>query len=146
MSDDLTLEDPSIFDSTNINNTSIPPAAPELIPDRPAVVTRSGRRVIPNQRYFNYSMHANSVFLHTFSPDNRSSEGVPLLQPDLDQHSEPHPFALFCEHMFAHSASTDPDTMTFDEAMQAPDRHEFIEAMRKNSMTILSASIGRSSL
>ena len=45
---------------------------------------------------------------------------------------EPHPFALFTEQVIAlASKSTDPDTLTFEEAMQAPDREQFIEAMYK---------------
>jgi hypothetical protein len=34
-------------------------------------------------------------------------------------------------NMFSVAASSDPNTMTFYEAMQAPDREEFIKAMKK---------------
>ena len=37
--------------------------------------------------------------------------------------------ALLCTHMFAF-ITTDPDTMTLSDALQAPDRAQFLTAMR----------------
>ena len=39
---------------------------------------------------------------------------------------------LTAQHIFGNVASSrDPDTMTLDEALQQPDREEFIKAMHK---------------
>lgn len=91
------------------------------------VVTRSGRRVRRNPRYFS-DMHANSVFLQTFSPQRRAPC---LLQPDVEALVEPHPLALMSERVLGLTASSDPDTMTLDEALNQPDREEFVKAMHK---------------
>ena len=44
---------------------------------------------------------------------------------------EPHPFAFISESLIGMSTSSDPDTMTLDEAMAAPDKNEFTQAMHK---------------
>ncbi|CAJ1941720.1 unnamed protein product [Cylindrotheca closterium] len=90
--------------------------------------TRSGRHSKPNPRIFNDQMAtANSAYLETFSPalDHEELQGHELLQADHSE--EPHPFAS----IFALAGSADPDTLTFDEAMKAHDRAEFIKAMYK---------------
>jgi hypothetical protein len=48
-------------------------------------------------------------------------EGASLLQLGHDSSQEPHPLALLTEYVLGLAASSDPDTMTFDDAMQAPD-------------------------
>ena len=94
----LEIVEPSVINST----------------DAPTV-TRSGRQVTKNPRYFN-AMHANSAYLDTFSPDESVSEGASLLQLGHDSSQEPHPLALLTEYALSLSSSTDPDTMTFDDA------------------------------
>ena len=54
-----------------------------------------------------------------------------MLQPDYKASAEPHPFALLTEQVFGLAASSDPDTMTLDEALQQADRDEFVKAMHK---------------
>eukprot|EP00980_Cylindrotheca_fusiformis_P000460 scaffold114_cov69-Cylindrotheca_fusiformis.AAC.1 len=114
------------------------PHRPQATP--PTVTTRSGRQVTPNRFYFNES-HANTAYLDTFSPKcNDTSTDRSILQPDCERASEPHPAALMANHIFSFvSSASDPDTMTLDEAMRAPDRAEFIKAMHKE----LSDHIGR---
>lgn len=56
----------------------------------------------------------------------------PLLQNDYAFASEPHPLALVSEFVHGNVASSsDPDTMTLEEALRQPDREEFIKAMYK---------------
>jgi hypothetical protein len=112
---------------------------PAPLPHRPSepTHTRSGRRVTPNRFYFNDS-HANTAYLETFSPGVANPPS--LLQPDCEHAAEPHPLALMADYVIALvSSASDPDTMTFNEAMQAPDRDEFVKAMHKE----LSDHIGR---
>jgi hypothetical protein len=122
-------------------------ASPDLpiplpLPHRPTgpTYTRSGRRVTPNRFYFNNS-HANTAYLDTFSPGVTSADNpTSLLQPDCENVTEPHPLALLATYVIALvSSASDPDTMTFAEAMQAPDRDEFVKAMHKE----LADHIGR---
>jgi hypothetical protein len=106
-----------------------PPVAPAQ--SDPVVVTRSGRRVNPNPRYFN-DAHANTMLLDSFSSEYKSfdHEATSLLQPVHQE--EPHPLALLNESVFGvPGISSDPDTMTLEEAMNQPDRAQFIEAMKK---------------
>jgi hypothetical protein len=98
-------------------------------PPIPATVTRSGRSVRRPQRL----IAAIALFLTTFSPQPIDGTALHLLQPDVEAYAEPHPFALFTEHVVAFVGS-DPDTMTLDEALKDPDRDQFIEAMRKELM------------
>jgi hypothetical protein len=98
----------------------VPPPARDV----PPTMTRSGRMSRPPRRL----IAAVGLFLQTFSPlPIEESTVLHLLQPDIEAHSEPHPLALFSEHLVAFVGS-DPDTMTLDEA---PDREQFIEVMRK---------------
>eukprot|EP00980_Cylindrotheca_fusiformis_P022822 scaffold9810_cov62-Cylindrotheca_fusiformis.AAC.1 len=116
--------------STELNVPVPLPNRPQATP--PTVTTRSGRQVTPNRFYFNES-HANTAYLDTFSPEcNDTSTDRSILQPDCERASEPHPAALMANHIFSFvSSASDPDTMTFDEAMRAPDRAKFIKAMHK---------------
>lgn len=55
-----------------------------------------------------------------------------LLQPDLEGIVEPHPtcMALLSESVFVANATlSDSDTMNLEDAMAAPDREQFLEAM-----------------
>jgi hypothetical protein len=90
------------------------------------VTTRSGRTSRPPQRL----IAAVCLFLQIFFPLPTTGTALHLLQPDIEAYSEPHPLALFSEHLIAFVGS-DPDTMTLDEALKEPDREPFIEAMRK---------------
>eukprot|EP00980_Cylindrotheca_fusiformis_P016832 scaffold5080_cov130-Cylindrotheca_fusiformis.AAC.1 len=136
---------PTLSESTASSEPSTELNVPVPLPNRPqatppTVTTRSGRQVTPNRFYFNES-HANTAYLDTFSPEcNDTSTDRSILQPDCERASEPHPAALMANHIFSFvSSASDPDTMTFDEAMRAPDRAEFIKAMHKE----LSDHIGR---
>jgi hypothetical protein len=53
------------------------------------------------------------------------------LQPDIEAHAEPHPFALLSEHVVAFIGSSNPDTMMLQEALKEPYRYKFIKAMTK---------------
>ena len=55
---------------------------------------------------------------------------MPLLQPDIEGQSEPHPIALMSDHIFSFIGS-DPDTMHLEEALSQTERVEFIKAMEK---------------
>ena len=46
---------------------------------------------------------------------------MPLLKPDIEIQSEPHPIALMSEHIFAFIES-DPDIMHLEEELSKPDR------------------------
>jgi hypothetical protein len=101
--------------------------APPPAPNVPPTVTRSGHMSRPPRRL----IATIWLFLQTFSPlPTAESTVLHLLQPDTEAHSEPHPLALFSEHLVAFVGS-DPDTMTLDEVLKAPDREQFIEAMCK---------------
>ena len=52
-----------------------------------------------------------------------------LLQPN--NQVEPHPFAFISESVIGMATSSDPDTMALGEAMAAPDKNEFTQAMHK---------------
>lgn len=125
------------FDSSNPVNepatTETPPAVTTPPPpvDEPSpapYVTRSGRTT--RVKKFFDEIHANAAFLWTFSPCTPSESDQPLLQNDYV--SEPHPFAFVLEGVVGNVAnSSDPDTMTMAEAMNQPDREEFVKAMHK---------------
>ena len=105
----------------------IPPPAPNPVIDLPT--SRAGRRITPNRKYFNENMIQSTVaFLNTFSPEP-STTLFELLQPLPP--FDPHPLAFAIDAIHCHSASADPDVMTFDEAMASPDRIQFIAAMQK---------------
>ena len=59
-------------------------------------------------------------------------EDLSLLQPDLPAKVETiHPLSSVLEPITSLLSSQDPDTMTLQEAMQQPDKNEFIKAMYK---------------
>jgi hypothetical protein len=64
-------------------------------------------------------------------PSSSESNVLLLLQPDIEAHAEPHPFALLTEHVVSYIGQSDPDMMHLDEALCQPDREQFIEAMKK---------------
>jgi hypothetical protein len=98
-------------------------------PIAPEVTTQSGRTVRAPQQL----IATVALFLTIFSPLPTDGAVLHLLQPDVEAHAEPRPFALFTEHVVAFVGS-DPDTMTLDEALKEPDREQFIAAMRKELM------------
>lgn len=76
----------------------------------------------PNPQYFN-DAHAN---VSSTNPYITKNEGVPLLQVQPEMVN-----TAFSTPFFASLATSDPDTMTFEEALSQPDRNEFIKAMYK---------------
>jgi hypothetical protein len=115
----------------------VEPTIPELPSDpiyeqaSSATTTRSGRRVTPNRFIYN-EQHAHAAYTDTFTSPDLKDNDFPLLQPDIGEQIEPHPMAFVSEHVVAMASSrSDPDTMTFAEAMKAPDREEFVKAMTK---------------
>ena len=44
-------------------------------------------------------------------------------------YAKPHPFTFISESVIGMATFSDPDTMTLDEAMTAPYKNEFIQAM-----------------
>ena len=52
-----------------------------------------------------------------------------LLQPN--NQVKPNPFAFISESIIGMATSSDPDTMTLDEAMAAPNKNKFIQSMHK---------------
>jgi hypothetical protein len=74
---------------------------------------------------------ASLAFLHTFPPVPAENTAMLILQPDVEAYAEPYPFAMYLEDVFAFVASSDPDTMTMQEALAQPDREQFIKAMPK---------------
>ena len=89
-------------------------------------------------------MHANSTLLHTFSPKVDHSYPISVLQPDAA--IEPHPFASISNYVISMTASSDPDTMTLEEALAAPDRDKFVEAMVKELKYHVDHTIGMARL
>ena len=129
-------------DGTSIPDAFTTPPDPE-IPNRSAIAqpvpdstsgelpsTRSGRQVKPRTRLI-------EAFVTTFCPaQGTENKGLintlELLQPDIESRLETNLVALALQHTIAMvSSNSDPDTMTLDEALRQPDRHEFIKAMHK---------------
>jgi hypothetical protein len=113
--------------------TEDPVEAIEEPADKPllATTTRSGRRVMPRKRLIATGYLAIAAYLSTFSPLPADASVLHLLQPDIEAHAEPHLFALLTEHVKSYIAQSDSDTMHLEEALQQPDRDEFIKAMKK---------------
>jgi hypothetical protein len=115
-------------------NEDLAPEPPETINDVPAVeldnptVTRSGRTINAPKHFSDYFAH--SAFLMTFSPLQKPELELHLLQPDTEAFSELHPLAFIMDYAIAFIGS-DPDTMHLEEALQQPDREQFIQAMHK---------------
>ena len=116
--------------STN-DDESTTPADPDVssestsdITSPPIQTTRSGRTVKPPSRFSFQS------YLSTFSPSPCRHSPQQLLQPTIANYEEPHPMALVSEYILSFIA-TDPDTMTLKEAMQQPDKEQFLQAMKK---------------
>ena len=134
------LDAPSIED---LRDSDVPLAAPttSTIPtpspvnDSPTLAedaaplrtTRSGRTVKPRQIFTLLSSFFVATSPHVIRAENSLQQ---LLQPDIESQAEPHPFAM----LSAFVGTSDPDTMTLDDAMKQPDREEFIKAMRKELM------------
>lgn len=68
-----------------------------------------------------------TVLLETFSPGDCEVNAVSLLQPANHLSGEFHPLALVSEPLFGmDTSSSDPNTMTLDEALRQPDGDEFV--------------------
>jgi hypothetical protein len=70
------------------------------------------------------------AYLVTYSPQPIDDCLLQLLQPDIESYSEPHPFALLTKQISVFLGS-DPDTMYLEEAMNQPDKPQFVQAMYK---------------
>ena len=84
--------------------------------------------MLRNPCYFN-DLHANAALLRTVSPEVNPVDAKHLLQPN--NQVEPHPFAFISESVIGMATSSDTDTMALGEAMAAPDKNEFTQAMHK---------------
>ncbi len=120
---------PASPDPDDLSELSAPTRIPTKTPhnmgvSQAPVRTRAGRLVRPVARY-SIAMHATTAFLNTFSPGEDPSLPQRQLQPDIGRYSEPHPLAFVVETLGL-VASSDPDTMTLDEALRQPDREQFI--------------------
>jgi hypothetical protein len=122
-------DQPEVADVLDDDAVEVPLETPAVEPPVPVptVTTRSGRTIRIPVRLIT----AIAFFTSTFSPLPVDGTVLQLLQPDVEAYAEPHPFALFSEHVVAFVGSTDPDTMTLQEALKEPDRDEFIKAMTK---------------
>ena len=117
---------------------TVPDKVEPIVPDQqhqpitlpepaPAVMTWSGGYVrLP---FFFEDAHADSAFLHTFSPD-KSDEFVALLQNNKCS-AEPHPFEFSVNSAISMDVSSNPDTVTLREDLNQPDCHEFIKTTEK---------------
>ena len=101
--------------ATSLDSLPSPSSEPPQISE---VITRSGRRVRRNPRYFN-DLHANAAFLRTFSSEVNLVDAKHLLQ--TNNQVKPKPFAFISESLIGMATSSDTDTMTLDEVMAAPD-------------------------
>ena len=96
----------------------------------PSTTTRSGRHGFPAACFNETPLSSLMVYISTFPPSYHDSD-LDLLLPCLKSH-EPHPFALFGEHIFGFLV-TDPDIMTLKEALEQDDRSHFLAATKKES-------------
>ena len=55
---------------------------------------------------------------------------MPLLQPDIEKKSEPHPITLMSDHIFDFIGS-DPDNMQLEDHLSQPERAESIKSTEK---------------
>ena len=125
--DDVSEAENDISEPSAPSLDSLPSPSSEP-PQIAEVITRSGRHVRRNPRYFN-DLHAKSDFLQTFSPEVNPVDAKKLLQPN--NQVKPHPFAFISESVIGTAMSYDTYTMTLDEAMAAPNKKEFTQAMHK---------------
>ena len=72
-------------------------------------------------------------FIDTFSPFKAPSspDNLDLRQDNAGLFDEEHPIAFVSQAIYSLAASHDPDTTIIDEALQQPDRAEFIKSMLK---------------
>ena len=73
---------------------------------------------------------AFSISLQTFSPQHVREVVMPLLQPDIEGQSEPHPMALMPDHIIAFVGSN-VDNVQLEESLSQPNKAEFIKAVGK---------------
>ena len=113
--------------TTELDSTSI--ASPSVPPPIHTTTTRSGRVSKPAKKFADTELSVLHAFLATFSSSPISTTDH-LLQPSSYHIDNPHPLALFGDYIISYIA-TDPDNMTLKEALQAPDRSQFLKAMHK---------------
>ena len=106
-----------------------PPQDPPMQHITHPTTTRSDQQIRPASKFADSVLSSLLSYTNTFSPDISISQDS-LLQPIASNYDEPNSMALLCQHMFAF-VTTDPDTMTLKEAMDQPDRAQFIAAMYK---------------
>lgn len=102
-------------DTTTFHDSVVdaPPTESVVPPAKGVKITRSGRAYLSHLFAFS-------------SLGEDASNGFPLLQNE--ERSEPHPLAMV--YSFA-AVRADPDTLNYQDAMRAPDRAKFVEAMYK---------------
>jgi hypothetical protein len=124
--------DHTLANNDNNNATSLDEAQDNSVaplPEPPHTTTRSGRSIRRPARFVQNVVLA-AAYLVTYSPQPIDDRLLQLLQPDIESYSEPHPFALLTEQISVFLGS-DPDTMYLEEAMNQPDKPQFVQAMYK---------------
>lgn len=128
--------DPATTQEPGITQTAVPPTpedgTPILAPQTPGLqranyVSRAGRRGRPTQIF---TLMASFFAATSANVISGNPSELHLLQSDVESQSEPHPFAM----LMAFVGTSDPDTMTLEEALKQPDRDEFVKAMHKELM------------
>ena len=116
-------------DSTTISSPQVTSVSESVPAHQTEVTTRTGRTIKPPTKFADTDHSSIHSYLSTFYLGSDKAQEH-LLQPNISSSVEPHPFALFSEYMLSFLA-TDPDTMTLQEAMQQPDKDQFLHAMKK---------------
>jgi hypothetical protein len=96
----------------------------------PTQTSRTERTIQPPKKFVDTEHSSLLCYLSTFYPSVQKNEDNQLLQPNSSLHNKPHPLALFVDN-FISLVTTDPDTMTRTEAMNQPDKEQFLLAMKK---------------
>ena len=115
--------------STTISSPQVTSVSESVPAHQTEVTTRTGRTIKPPTKFADTDHSSIHSYLSTFYLGSDKAQEH-LLQPNISSSVEPHPFALFSEYMLSFLA-TDPDTMTLQEAMQQPDKDQFLHAMKK---------------
>ncbi|MEL6660877.1 MAG: reverse transcriptase domain-containing protein, partial [Bacteroidota bacterium] len=129
---------PTNIEPSDASQTNSPPNS-EVNPSE--ILRRSSRKRVPTDRFrafMNGRRFAGlACYLSTFCPTFTEAAKVELLQESPAQLATDNinPIAMAMEYvsrpMEAYHSSSDPDTMTIQEALKQDDRAEFIKAMYK---------------
>ena len=96
----------------------------------PSINTISGRTNQPTIKFADSLLCVLMTYTHTFSqlPYNLTHH---LLQSQCEAHDEPHPLALLGQDIIS-LLGIDPDTMNLTDALNAPVRERFDEAIHSD--------------